>query len=687
MFFAVAVLLFRYFGLSHAATLEVGTEGAYITIQSGYDAAGNGDTVRIQTGIYNEHDICDSDISVALIGGYDGSFSTDNAYSVITGTLIVNNGIVTAGNIVINPPTLLSIRVTPTNPTIPFGTTEQFTATGIYSDNSTQNITTSVTWSSSATSIATIASSGNVTAVAAGTTTITATSGSIKGSAILTVNHALGTLVSITVTPANSSISVGTNEEFTATGTFPDNSNENITASVTWSSSAPTVATIASSGNATAVAAGTTTITATSGSGISGSTVLTVTSGGAATNVLSLTVNGSTCDSSINAGYINDPCVSVTVCAPGTSNCVTINSILLDTGSFGLRIFKQALGSISMTQVTSGSGSLAEVVQYADGSSDWGPVQMASVILGSEPAVQVPIQVIDSTFDGVTSFPSNPALNQLCNRTDLGHLYYWNGLSWNELATPDTSPSEAGFNGILGVGPLIYDCGNTCVTFTVPGTYYTCSGSTCSVTSTPLTKQVQDPVASLPTDNNGLIVQLPGVAAGGAASLTGSLVLGIGTQSNNSPSGVITYSLDQNWSFITTFNNSSYTDSFIDTGSNGLFFPSPFNAASGPYAGLLPNCTGAAFGYFCPPTTSSNPDGITNLSAVIMGASGSPTATVPFQIGNYNSLINSSNMVFGDVGAIFPNDFDWGLPFYFGRNVFIGFENPSNLGTGLYFAY
>ncbi len=281
------------------------------------------------------------------------------------------------------------------------------------------------------------------------------------------------------------------------------------------------------------------------------------------TNVLSLSVNGSTCDSSLIAasgGYINDPCVSVTVCTPGTSTCVTINSILLDTGSYGLRIFKQALGSVSLTQVTAGSGSLVECVQYSDNTSDWGPVQIASVSLGNEPAVQVPIQVIDSTFGAIPSSCGPPEY------------------------TPDTQPAVDGFNGILGVGPFIYDCGTTCVTSNV-GLYYTCSGSNCSGTTVPLTNQVQNPVASLPTDNNGLIVQLPEVAAGGAPSLTGSIVFGIGTQSNNSPSGVTRYTLDQYGNFITTFNGITYNDasnnpasdggSFIDTGSNGLFFHLP----------------------------------------------------------------------------------------------------------------
>src|SRR4051794_15179060 len=57
-------------------------------------------------------------------------------------------------------------------------------------------------------------------------------------------------------------------------------------------------------------------------------------------NVLPLTVNGSLCST---RSYINKPCVSVTVCTPGTSTCQTIHDILLDTGSYGLRVFKSVL--------------------------------------------------------------------------------------------------------------------------------------------------------------------------------------------------------------------------------------------------------------------------------------------------------------------------------------------------------
>ncbi len=474
-----------------------------------------------------------------------------------------------------------------------------------------------------------------------------------------------GTLASISVTPINPSVSIGTSEQFVATGTYSDNSTRDITTSVTWSSSAPSVATIinaaGSNGMAAAIAVGTTTITAASGS-ISGFTTLKVTTGGSGitgNNVLSITVNGSLCSSVTSSSYPNKPCVSVTVCNPGgSSTCQTINDILLDTGSFGLRIFKSILGpAMAFKQVAAGSGLLAECAQFGDGSSLWGPVQLAGVTLASEPTVTVPIQLIDSTFVISTSSTST-----ICPGAE-------------------QSPATAGFNGILGVGVFSVDCGQAC-TSALPSNvnniswpYYSCSGSTCSPTPVPLSDQVQNPVALLPPpDNNGVIVMLPSVPSSGAASVNGVLVLGIGTQTNNNvPSGVTMYATDRVGEIITIFGSATYS-SVIDSGSNGLFFTPPS-------VSQLRDCPSPNAGWFCPSSTVS-------LSATNAGASGSPSGVVSFQIGNFNSLANSSNMVFSNIGGNAPGPFDWGLPFYFGRDVYVGIEGKgSSLGTGPYWGY
>jgi 6-phosphogluconolactonase (cycloisomerase 2 family)/uncharacterized protein YjdB len=174
-------------------------------------------------------------------------------------------------------PTLTSISVGSSSSSLAVGLTTQFTATGVYSDGTKQALT-SVTWTSSTPTVASISAGGLATAVGAGSTTITATSGTISGTSTLTVTAAV--LATIGVTPATPSIAKSTQLQFVATGIYTDNSKHALSGLVTWSSSTVSVATIsnvaATIGLATGVAAGTTTITATLGT-ITGSTVLTVT--------------------------------------------------------------------------------------------------------------------------------------------------------------------------------------------------------------------------------------------------------------------------------------------------------------------------------------------------------------------------------------------------------------------------
>ena len=185
-----------------------------------------------------------------------------------------------AGSIALN-----GLVVSPIDPSLPVGATMRFTATAYYNDQTTGEVTTEVTWSSSNTSVATINSSGLATAVAAGTTTITASStmsnsysGETGTSDSTTLTVTAAALLSISITPANPTLPLGTTQQFTASGTYTDGVDYNITTQVSWSSSDPSVATVSDSGLATAVAAGTATVTATYDS-ISGSTVVTVPSG------------------------------------------------------------------------------------------------------------------------------------------------------------------------------------------------------------------------------------------------------------------------------------------------------------------------------------------------------------------------------------------------------------------------
>ena len=174
---------------------------------------------------------------------------------------------------------LTSILVTPASPSIATGTTEQFKATGTFTGGTTRDLTKSVTWTSSKPKVATIGNAagrqGLATAVVAGTTTITAAHGTIKGTTVLTVNAAAGPLlVSITITPATPSLTIGMQLQFTATGYYSDGSTENLTNTASWSSSAPSVATISTTGIASGIGSGQTTIQAVVGA-IDGTTILT----------------------------------------------------------------------------------------------------------------------------------------------------------------------------------------------------------------------------------------------------------------------------------------------------------------------------------------------------------------------------------------------------------------------------
>jgi hypothetical protein len=211
-------------------------------------------------------------------------------------------------------------------------------------------------------------------------------------------------------------------------------------------------------------------LAATVGCGGSGSST---SSGGGSTtpvnNVQTITVNtGPTAGPPTNSPAINMPFTSVTVCAPGsTSNCQTINGVLVDTGSPGLRILSSVL-TISLPQQTgSGGNAVVECLPFVDGFT-WGPVQTADLTIAGEYASSLPIQLIGSaTFSNIPTGCSS------------------NGVEEDDLAS-------LGANGILGVGSFVQDCGSAC-TLTGPnnpGLYYTCSSSGCQVTTESLGNQV-----------------------------------------------------------------------------------------------------------------------------------------------------------------------------------------------------
>ena len=219
-----------------------------------------------------------------------GSLNTAREYHT---TALLNNGMVLiAGgsdstNVASNsaelyqpgtltPAGLVSISVSPVTPTIPLGATQRFTATGTFTDGTTQTLS-SVTWSSSNATVAAITNDatnlGAADAVATGSATVSACAGSVCGSTTLTA--AAPALFSIAVTPANDALPVGQSVQFDAVGTYTDSSTQDLTSSVAWSSGSPLVATISSAGLLSGVGTGNSNISA-SLNGVTGSTTLTV---------------------------------------------------------------------------------------------------------------------------------------------------------------------------------------------------------------------------------------------------------------------------------------------------------------------------------------------------------------------------------------------------------------------------
>jgi hypothetical protein len=354
----------------------------------------------------------------------------------------------------------------------------------------------------------------------------------------------------------------------------------------------------------------------------------------------------------VNAGpantYFNGAFTSVTLCAPGTSSCQTIGGILVDTGSSGLRVLSSAL-TLSLPQQTGAGGApVAECGQFVDGFT-WGPVQTADIELAGEQAKNAPIQVI-----GAPAFSTIPP-------------------SCSSTGSSEDTLTDLGANGILGVGLFRQDCGFSC-TFSGssnPGLYFVCSFGACQVTGVPLTQQVQNPVWLFSSDNNGVAIQLPAVPVGGLLATMGIMRFGIGTQPDNGLGAAQVQTTDVTGNFTTVFNGQLYGASFIDSGSNGLFLLDASTTG-------LPLCPDAD-AFYCPPT-------LNELSATNRGANGASVA-VAFHIGNADAL-NETFSAFSEIGGPDPGHVDWGLPFFYGRTVFIGIEGQSAAGaTGPFWAY
>jgi hypothetical protein len=410
--------------------------------------------------------------------------------------------------------------------------------------------------------------------------------------------------------------------------------------------------------------------------GVSGSTQTVSLTGTTLSNMASVTVsfgpNGNTGSPANN--YYNGIYTTVAVCTPGTTNCVSIPDVLVDTGSVGLRVLSTQLSGLTLPQVSDTSGNnLYECTQYGDLSYTWGPIQYATVQVGGETALQVPggsasggipIQVISAPGTGIA------VPNIACARG----------------GGPDNNTVQVlGANGILGVGNYTEDCGSACASqYTAasvsPYPYWLCNTSNCGAAIVPESTQVWNPVAAFSSTNtNGLVIQLPSIPAAGQATVSGTMIFGIGTQTNNTiPNTATIYGLDQYGNFSSTvFGGLTYTSAgFIDSGTNSLTVSDHATLTSVTGVNTV-DCTDN--GFYCPASTLS-------LNITNYGSNGTQ-GTVTINIANADALFsnNSNFAAFNNLGtdsgtSPTTDQFDLGLPFFFGRTVFIGIAGTSTGG-------
>jgi len=391
-----------------------------------------------------------------------------------------------------------------------------------------------------------------------------------------------------------------------------------------------------------------------------------VPTGGNGTNVQPIAVDGGPVPNQI---YPDGAFTSVTLCNPGTTTCQTIDGILVDTGSVGLRVLSSAITLTGLQPLTSGSNTLYNCINFADTSFLWGTVSVADVQMAGEVASGATIQVVP----------------------DPATLGFTIPIDCSNGGVDESSQVNLGANGILGIGAEPEDCGPACdPNFDNgvppnPSPYFLCSSTTCTPTSvlsfaSGQSQQVLNPVVLFSTDNNGTIVQLPALP-GQAATETGSLIFGIGTQANNQvPSSAKIFALDPSIgdTFTTTYKGQVLTGSFIDSGSNGLFFPDA----------TIPACVDIP-DFFCPASILS----LSALNTETTSVTGA-TSTVNFSIDNADNLFaggGGADAAYSTLGG--PNTggpFDFGLPFFYGRSVFTAIDGaavPSNTPTAPWVAY
>ena len=362
--------------------------------------------------------------------------------------------------------------------------------------------------------------------------------------------------------------------------------------------------------------------------------------GGAAEapNVVTLTMR------TPHSGF-NRMLVHVTICVPGTQSCATIDDVMVDTGSTGLRLEASAVPFWLRLPPVLGPDrkSLAECLRFVADDA-WGPLDRADLHIGGVTAWGLPIQIIG---DRAALQPAS------CPRSQV-------------------NPTS---NGTLGIGTHLTDCQGECRQSVAEPIYFQCQEGYCDPLEGPVAEayRLPNPVSFFDRHDNGVVFDLPDVAGQGMLDSRGTLTIGVGTEDDDRLGSAAIVKLDDRGRFTTLYGGRDYPDSYIDSGTETYIVPDD----------ALPRCRGTSWAFCVVPDVTRE--------AVVMGHDGARTV-MPFRVGDYAQIRQRGFGASAEIAvAAMPRSgaFVWGAPFFLGKRVAVVLEGrpvpgPDHLVGPLY---
>lgn len=340
------------------------------------------------------------------------------------------------------------------------------------------------------------------------------------------------------------------------------------------------------------------------------------------------------------AHAFNRMTTSITLCAPGSRRCVSIDNIMVDTGSVGLRLQGRALAGFMLPAEQDGGHDVAECFSFVGHSNIWGKVRLADVHLGGLVASSLPVQV----SDGALARPADASCPNY-----------------------DNDPAS---NGTLGIGRGSMER---------IGILYTCEAGSCTklpAGGVPDTLRIPNPVSRLPKDNNGEVFVFPPATHAVSREVHGKLYLGVNTAANNMLDRRVTIlPLDARGYFTTRFHGRNYPQSYIDSGTQTISFLDP----------KLSKCSNTPFDY-C--TTNA----VNVFGAMVQPTDKTSSMLSLFRIMQQPGIPGLLHDVYDDIVSVggTPGQFVWGLPFFVEKRVYLVQEGRTPNGflqTGPFYGF